>query len=1176
LAPNVTVHFFPDNDINGTPLLEITDEDEYFQGLKLNPDLWSLGGWELTLARNINFALFSSGAVQPEVFVRFLVHAWSDTKYFYGGVLQKRQQDVIDRDEAGAETFVFGGPGPKQYMDRYRLGTIQLTGSGWNLDLENGVWRFNETATSGRVLNRLVAEDAAAANPALPDLTSTFDQTDDSNGNPWTDTIADADGSFELPIGNSLLQTIWDLEDLADLYTTVELGTVSAPLYELNAYETFGDDNSGTSFGPSVCLLREGDNIANDSLTVTGVAMKKPTHVIIEGKDGAWATKRRPSWSSGDYIKWEKIEYPRSNSQVILEKAGLRWLQRQTNAFDQITVEIVPGAAPSDGFYFPKPDGLLWVGNTITLDTVADGSTHSPLDYNNSPQLVTGLEIVLGPAGDDTTADKEAKSWDVKVKLNGERGGNSSHPDQRSASTGGGSCKCIKLCRSAFTTAEAGAYVTTHTGTAGTGGSINVPWPATDNNDLALLYFYAEDDRIVSTPSGWTLIDRIYSATADATTALFAKICDGTESGNQLVNGTGWGIGQSKAGKIFIFEGVDISGISVPVYTEGNGTTVTAPTVDGNDLLAIAFTGVTESQTQVAFTGETGGDWVEINDDNFVNSAVETCSATITGSSISGGSKTLSTTSEWIVTGITLGVSDAVNGQADLVGTSGDASRCDHAHHVLRLDDPIATDDEESGYPPTTLWTVVDDLDNPTEVISTWLSIDGSDDAAVWVSFGNSGTMEHGDLTGLTDDDHPQYLRTTLGGRDVVNTVAAAGSTETLSLVTANVHDVTLSADCTLTLSGATNGVACTMNVLLRQGSGAPWLVTWPGSVAWVGGSAPTLETAVNAWNWVTLITLDGGTVWFGEAVTASGGGGGAPTTADYLVGTAQGGLSAEIVVGTTPNGELGGTWGAITVDATHSGSAHHTESHQSRHNNAGADALKLDDLAAPDDNTDLNASTSAHGLLKKLPGGTTTFLRADGSFANPGGGTGGASIGEGRPFLSGQPTMYVLPGQFFTPSITAGQNTTGNRYYTAIIVREQITLVALMAECTLGAAAGRAYRGGLYEADWTWQPGALVLEGAFDCSTTGVKTIAAAGGGQVLVPGRYLTVHETNHNTPTMRVWQATAMFASTGSANAISSQFVLTGTTYGALPDPGTAWTAILQSNTGSQNRVLLQVDP
>lgn len=49
--------------------------------------------------------------------------------------------------------------------------------------------------------------------------------------------------------------------------------------------------------------------------------------------------------------------------------------------------------------------------------------------------------------------------------------------------------------------------------------------------------------------------------------------------------------------------------------------------------------------------------------------------------------------------------------------------------------------------------------------------------------------------------------------------------------------------------------------------------------------------------------------------------------------------------------------------------------------------ATKLDDLAAPDDNTDLNASTSAHGLMQKLPGGTTNFLRADGTFAAPPGG---------------------------------------------------------------------------------------------------------------------------------------------------------------------------------------------
>jgi hypothetical protein len=53
---------------------------------------------------------------------------------------------------------------------------------------------------------------------------------------------------------------------------------------------------------------------------------------------------------------------------------------------------------------------------------------------------------------------------------------------------------------------------------------------------------------------------------------------------------------------------------------------------------------------------------------------------------------------------------------------------------------------------------------------------------------------------------------------------------------------------------------------------------------------------------------------------------------------------------------------------------------------------IKLDDLGAPEDNTDLNASVSAHGLLRKLTGGTTNFLREDGTWAAPPGAGGGIS----------------------------------------------------------------------------------------------------------------------------------------------------------------------------------------
>jgi len=132
-----------------------------------------------------------------------------------------------------------------------------------------------------------------------------------------------------------------------------------------------------------------------------------------------------------------------------------------------------------------------------------------------------------------------------------------------------------------------------------------------------------------------------------------------------------------------------------------------------------------------------------------------------------------------------------------------------------------------------------------------------------------------------------------------------------------------------------------------------------------------------------------------------------APIDVNYLVGTANSTLSAEIVVGTAPGGELGNTWASPTVDSTHSGSAHHADAHtvasHSDTTGTGAEletltdgsttalhvhaARKLDDLATPDDNTDLNVSTTRHGLVPKITS-TSNFLKGDGTWAAAGGNT--------------------------------------------------------------------------------------------------------------------------------------------------------------------------------------------
>lgn len=57
---------------------------------------------------------------------------------------------------------------------------------------------------------------------------------------------------------------------------------------------------------------------------------------------------------------------------------------------------------------------------------------------------------------------------------------------------------------------------------------------------------------------------------------------------------------------------------------------------------------------------------------------------------------------------------------------------------------------------------------------------------------------------------------------------------------------------------------------------------------------------------------------------------------------------------------------------------------HATSHKSGGSDAIKLDELAVPTDVTTLNATTSLHGLLPKLGGGTTNFLRADGTWSAP------------------------------------------------------------------------------------------------------------------------------------------------------------------------------------------------
>lgn len=142
--------------------------------------------------------------------------------------------------------------------------------------------------------------------------------------------------------------------------------------------------------------------------------------------------------------------------------------------------------------------------------------------------------------------------------------------------------------------------------------------------------------------------------------------------------------------------------------------------------------------------------------------------------------------------------------------------------------------------------------------ITTGLPLDGLLDV-------DAPAPDDGDL--LTWDDASGTWIAAPGGTGLdvaLVTVAAAGATETIDVSTARTYDVTLDQDVTLTLTGAAVDEAWWVTLLIRQDGTGGWDVTWPGSVEWPTGGAPTIDPAINALTVVTLGSVDGGTVWLG------------------------------------------------------------------------------------------------------------------------------------------------------------------------------------------------------------------------------------------------------------------------------------------------------------------------
>lgn len=100
------------------------------------------------------------------------------------------------------------------------------------------------------------------------------------------------------------------------------------------------------------------------------------------------------------------------------------------------------------------------------------------------------------------------------------------------------------------------------------------------------------------------------------------------------------------------------------------------------------------------------------------------------------------------------------------------------------------------------------------------------------------------------------------------NSISSSSGTLTVDLTTGNSFVTTLTENVsTVTLSNppATGTYGQFVIKIIQDGAGGAFTVTWPSSVIWPSGTAPTITTTNGAIDEITLRTIDAGTEWRGS-----------------------------------------------------------------------------------------------------------------------------------------------------------------------------------------------------------------------------------------------------------------------------------------------------------------------
>lgn len=164
---------------------------------------------------------------------------------------------------------------------------------------------------------------------------------------------------------------------------------------------------------------------------------------------------------------------------------------------------------------------------------------------------------------------------------------------------------------------------------------------------------------------------------------------------------------------------------------------------------------------------------------------------------------------------------------------------------------------------------------NGSGTIAAWtISLSGAQGAAGALSGNASGAIDMNgfalttdalNLTGAVAGADQEVSRVKLKDYSETRVQANTGTSYAIDLENGNVFDLTLTGNVTYTFTNPPDtGISGAFTLIQRQDGTGSRTVTWPASVDWAGGTAPTVTATASSVDVFVFITLDAGTTWYG------------------------------------------------------------------------------------------------------------------------------------------------------------------------------------------------------------------------------------------------------------------------------------------------------------------------